>query len=59
MKRLMVGEYRGMLPRNLYWSDRGLDSRSTQARILYQEARQSRKTRRQGERYNDHGNDVV
>jgi hypothetical protein len=33
MKRLTVGEYRGMLPRNLYSSDRGLGSRYTQARI--------------------------
>jgi hypothetical protein len=33
MKRLTVGEYRGMLLRNLYSSDRGLDSRSIQARI--------------------------
>jgi hypothetical protein len=48
-----------MLLRNLSSSDRGSGSRSTQARTSMQEAMQSGDTRRQGERCNDHGNDVV
>jgi hypothetical protein len=42
-----------MLLRNLYSRDRGLGSRSIQARIFMQEAMQSRETRRQGDKVND------